>query len=73
MELMSPGRRGTRPPRIEPRVSSKLEAICRKCLEYEPSDRYQNARELIVDLDRFLAGSTRHARLSSEQLRPAEA
>jgi serine/threonine protein kinase len=33
-----------------------LEEMLRRCLAYRPSDRYPNARILLQDLDRFLAG-----------------
>ncbi len=37
-------------------VPKDLEAICLKCLEKRPGDRYQTAEELSLDLQRFLAG-----------------
>jgi tetratricopeptide (TPR) repeat protein/tRNA A-37 threonylcarbamoyl transferase component Bud32 len=35
-------------------VSAELQAICLKCLEFDPSRRYASAELLAADLDRFL-------------------
>ncbi len=44
------------PPRqLEPRVPRDIETICLKCLEKQPSRRYQTAEELAADLHLFLA------------------
>lgn len=46
------------PPRLlRPKLPEDLEAICLKCLEREPKDRYENASALIDDLTRFLEGT----------------
>ncbi|HLL83844.1 MAG TPA: protein kinase, partial [Longimicrobium sp.] len=46
-----------RPPRaLDPNVPADLEAIVLKCLEKDRSARYDSARALAEDLERFLAG-----------------
>jgi len=45
-----------RPRSIRPEVPLELEAICLKCLEKKPEDRYPSAEALAQDLERFLAG-----------------
>jgi len=47
------------PPTIlNPRLPPELERIIGKCLEKEPENRYQSAKELAVDLRRLLTPST---------------
>ncbi len=41
------------PSRLRPRLSRCLEAICLKCLEKEPHDRYSGAAALADDLERW--------------------
>ena len=41
------------PRRINPALSKDLAAICLKCLEKDPADRYASSFELKADLDRF--------------------
>jgi serine/threonine protein kinase len=46
-----------RPPReIDPQIPKPIEAICRKALALERSDRYQNASEFERDIQAYLAG-----------------
>ncbi len=43
-----------RPKRLRPGLPRSLELICMKCLEKNPSERYQTAAALAEDLERFL-------------------
>ncbi len=54
------------PPRqANPKVPSKLEEIILKCLEKDPEDRYQTAKEIAVDLRRMTAPSSASQRLAA--------
>jgi serine/threonine protein kinase len=45
------------PPRfINPQAPADLEAVCMKCLEKDPSRRYDSAKELAGEMQRFLNG-----------------
>ncbi|HEX8765399.1 MAG TPA: protein kinase [Candidatus Acidoferrum sp.] len=47
------------PPRaVNPRISAGLETMILKCLDKDPSRRYQTAKELLVDLRRLQMGSS---------------
>jgi eukaryotic-like serine/threonine-protein kinase len=41
------------PRHLRPEIPLELEAICLKCLEKDPSDRYESAGKLAGELDRF--------------------
>jgi eukaryotic-like serine/threonine-protein kinase len=46
------------PTMLNPKVSPELERIIGKCVEKEPENRYQSAKELAIDLRRLGAPST---------------
>lgn len=45
-----------RPSSLNPAVPLPLEAICLRCLEKAPANRYDSAKRLIEDLENFLLG-----------------
>jgi serine/threonine-protein kinase len=50
------------PSRLCPGLPADLEAVCLKCLQKEPGDRYASAGDLAEDLERWLAGQPTRAR-----------
>ena len=57
------------PRTLTPRVPRDLETICMKCLDKEPSRRFETAKALSEDLRRFLAGEPIKARPISKAVR----
>lgn len=61
------------PPRsVRPSTPAGLEAICLKCLEKSPAQRYPTALHLAEDLDRWLRGEVPSARPPSRLKRVAD-
>lgn len=57
-----------RPPRqLNPKIPPKLEEITLKCLEKNPEDRYQTAKEIAVDLRRMTIPSSASQRIAEAQ------
>jgi serine/threonine protein kinase len=54
---------------VNPKISIKLEEIILKCLEKDPEDRYQTAKEIAVDLRRMTTPSSASQRLVASRPR----
>ena len=53
------------PRKLNREIDRDLEAICLKCLNKQPSSRYENAFEFSSDLERWLDGEPVNARLAT--------
>ena len=58
------------PTTLNPKVSAELERIIGKCVEKDPENRYQSAKELAIDLRRLGAPSTTAAPVQKSDRRP---
>jgi serine/threonine protein kinase len=56
---------------IKPEISPELDAIVLECLEKDPNDRSQSAKQVAVDLKRFKRESSRSRASTMTQARPA--
>ena len=59
------------PRQVRPALSAKMEDVILKCLEKEPENRYQSAKELLVDLRRLSSASSTAGTVPA--IRPAAA
>jgi serine/threonine protein kinase len=61
-ELLSASKKIKPPMSLRPDIPKDLNAICMRCLAYEPEDRYRSSGDLKADLQRFLDGRPTIAR-----------
>ena len=52
-------------PPVRTTIPADLDAVCRKCLREDPSERYGSAQEMVADLRHFLRGEAVTARTAS--------
>jgi serine/threonine protein kinase len=61
------------PRSFRPDISPKLNAICLKCLQFRPEDRYSSAKDLLEALQSLESSPNEHSEAALLQLRPLTA